>query len=96
MLYKLLYIAAWSGFTVIIISSFLKYGEEYLWNELKRISSEYISENNSNCTQYDISLLRKLFEEVYHVAMGMFRATIILLGAALYGIVLVGGIVFFT
>ena len=89
MLYKLLYIAAWSGFTVIIISSFLKYGEEYLWNELKRISSEYISENNSNCTQYDISLLRKLFEEVYHVAMGMFRGATIIFCFLLYVIVVV-------
>lgn len=89
MLYKLLYIALWSCFTAIAISSFLKHGEDYLWKELKRLSSEYAKEHNSNCIQEDIHLLRKLFEEVYHVAMGMFRGATIIFCFLLYVIVVV-------
>lgn len=84
MLYKLLYIALWSCFMAIVISSFLKHGEDYLWKELRRLSSEYAKEHNSNCIQEDIHPLRKLFEEVYHVAMGMFRGATVIFGFLLY------------
>ncbi len=84
MLYKLLYIFAWTALTTIAVSSFLKHGEEYLWKELKRLSSEYAKEHNLNCIQEDIHLLRKLFEEVYHTAMGMFRGATVIFGFLLY------------
>lgn len=84
MLYKLLYITAWSGLTAIVMFSFLKHGEEYLWKELRRLSSEYAKEHNPNCIQEDIHLLRKLFEEVYHTAMGMFRGATVIFGFLLY------------
>lgn len=84
MLYKLLYIFAWTALTTIAVSSFLKHGEEYLWKELKRLSSEYVKEHNSNCIQEDIQLLRKLFEEVYQTAMGMFRGATVIFGFLLY------------
>ena len=84
MLYKLLYIFAWTALTTVAMSSFLKHGEEYLWKELKRLSSEYVKEHNSNCTQEDIQLLRKLFEEVYQTAMGMFRGATVIFGFLLY------------
>ena len=84
MLYKLLYIFAWTALTTIAVSSFLKHGEEYLWKELKRLSSEYAKEHNSNCIQEDFHLLRKLFEEVYHTAMGMFRGATVIFGFLLY------------
>ena len=84
MLYKLLYIFAWTVLTTVAMSSFLKHGEEYLWKELKRLSSEYVKEHNSNCTQEDIQLLRKLFEEVYQTAMGMFRGATVIFGFLLY------------
>lgn len=84
MLYKLLYIFAWTVFSVIVTSTFLKHGEEYLRKELRRLSSEYAKEHNPNCIQEDIHLLSKLFEEVYHTAVGMFRGTAIILGFLLY------------
>ena len=84
MLYKLLYIFAWTALTTIAMSSFLKHGEEYLWEELKRLSSEYAKEHNPNCIQEDIHLLRKLFEEVYQTAMGMFRGATVIFGFLLY------------
>lgn len=84
MLYKLLYIFAWTALTAVAVSSFLKHGEEYLWKELRRLSSEYVKEHNSNCIQEDIHLLRKLFEEVYHTAMGMFRGATVIFGFLLY------------
>ena len=84
MLYKLLYITAWSGFTAVAMYYFMKHGEEYLWNELKRLYSEYAKEHNSNCIQEDIHLLRKLFEEVYQTAMGMFRGATVIFGFLLY------------
>lgn len=84
MLYKLLYIFAWTALTTVAMSSFLKHGEEYLWKELKRLSSEYAKEHNSNCIQEDIHLLRKLFEEVYQTAMGMFRGATVIFGFLLY------------
>ncbi len=84
MLYKLLYVLAWTGFSVIAISSFLKHGEEYLWEELKRLSSEYAKEHNSYCIQEDIHLLRKLSEEVHQTAMGMFRGATVIFGFLLY------------
>ncbi len=84
MLYKLLYIFAWTVLTTVAMSSFLKHGEEYLWKELKRLSSEYVKEHNSNCIQEDIQLLRKLFEEVYYTAMGMFRGATVIFGFLLY------------
>lgn len=84
MLYKLLYIFAWTALTAVAVSSFLKHGEEYLWKELKRLSSEYAKEHNSNCIQEDIQLLRKLFEEVYHTAIGMFRGATVIFGFLLY------------
>lgn len=84
MLYKLLYIFAWTVLTTVAMSSFLKHGEEYLWKELKRLSSEYVKEHNSNCIQEDIQLLRKLFEEVYQTAMGMFRGATVIFGFLLY------------
>lgn len=84
MLYKLLYIIAWSGFTAVAMSSFLKHREEYLWKELKRLSSEYAKEHNPDCIKEDIHLLRKLFEEVYQTAMGMFRGATVIFGFLLY------------
>ena len=84
MLYKLLYIFAWTALTTIAVSSFLKHGEEYLWKELKRLSSEYVKEHTSNCVQEDIQMLRKLFEEVYQTAMGMFRGATAIFGFLLY------------
>ena len=84
MLYKLLYIFAWTVLTTVAMSSFLKHGGEYLWKELKRLSSEYVKEHNSNCIQEDIQLLRKLFEEVYQTAMGMFRGATVIFGFLLY------------
>lgn len=84
MLYKLLYIFIWTALTTVAVSSFLKHGEEYLWKELRRLSSEYAKEHNSNCIQEDIHLLRKLFEEVYHTAMGMFRGATVIFGFLLY------------
>ena len=84
MLYKLLYIFAWTVLTTVAMSSFLKHGEEYLWKELKRLSSEYVKEHNSNGIQEDIQLLRKLFEEVYQTAMGMFRGATVIFGFLLY------------
>ena len=84
MLYKLLYIFAWTALTTVAMSSFLKHGEEYLWKELKRLSSEYVKEHNSNCIQEDIQLLRKLFEEVYQTAMEMFRGATVIFGFLLY------------
>ncbi len=84
MLYKLLYIFAWTALTTVAMSSFLKHGEEYLWKELKRLSSEYAMEHNSNYIQEDIHLLRKLFEEVYQTAMGMFRGATVIFGFLLY------------
>ncbi len=84
MLYKLLYIFAWTALTTIAVSSFLKHGEEYLWEELKRLFSEYVEERNLNCIQEDIQMLRKLFEEVYQSAMGMFRGATVIFGFLLY------------
>ncbi len=84
MLYKLLYIFAWTALTTIAVSSFLKHGEEYLWKELKRLSSEHAKEHNLNYIQEDIHPLRKLFEEVYHTAMGMFRGATVIFGFLLY------------
>ena len=89
MLYKLLYIFAWTVLTTVAMSSFLKHGEEYLWKELKRLSSEYAKEHNSNCIQEDIHLLRKLFEEVYQTAMGMFRGATVIFGFLLFATVVV-------
>lgn len=84
MLYKLLYIFAWTALTTVAMSSFLKHGEEYLWEELKRLSSEYAKEHNSYCIQEDIHLLRKFSEEVYQTAMGMFRGATVIFGFLLY------------
>ena len=84
MLYKLLYIFTWTVLTTVAMSSFLKHGEEYLWKELKRLSSEYAKEHNPDCIQEDIHLLRKLFEEVYQTAMGMFRGATVIFGFLLY------------
>ena len=84
MLYKLLYIFAWTVLTTVAMSSFLKHGEEYLWKELKRLSSEYVKEHNSNCIREDIQLLRKLFEEVYQTAMEMYRGATVIFGFLLY------------
>lgn len=84
MLYKLLYIFAWTALTTVAMSSFLKHGEEYLWEELKRLSSEYAKKHNSYCIQEDIHLLRKLSEEVYQTAMGMFRGATVIFGFLLY------------
>ena len=84
MLYKLLYIFAWTVLTTVAMSSFMKHGEEYLWKELKRLSSEYAEEHSSNCIQEDIHLLSKLFEEVYQTAMGMFRGATVIFSFLLY------------
>ena len=84
MLYKLLYIFAWTALTTVAVSSFLKHGEAYLWKELRRLSSEYAKEHNPDCIKEDIHLLRKLFEEVYHTAMGMFRGATVIFGFLLY------------
>jgi hypothetical protein len=84
MLYKLLYIFAWTALTTVAMSSFLKHGEEYLWKELKRLSSEYAKEHNSDCIQEDIHLLRKLFEEVYYTTVGVFRGATLIFGFLLY------------
>ena len=89
MLYKLLYITAWSGFTAVAMYYFMKHGEEYLWNELKRLYSEYAKEHNPNCIQEDIHPLRKLFEEVYYTAIGMFRGATIIFGFLLYSAIVV-------
>ena len=89
MLYKLLYITAWSGFTAVAMSSFMKHGEEYLWNELKRLFSEYAKEHNLNYIQEDIHLLKKLFEEIYETAVGMFRGATIIFGFLLYSAIVV-------
>ena len=96
MLYKLLYGLSWSIFVYLTLHAFYHHGEDYLRKELKKLSSQYARDHNLNCINEDIDLLRKLFFDVYQTSISLFRATIILLGVALYGTVLVGGIIFFT
>lgn len=96
MLYKLLYGLSWSVFVYLMLNVFYRHGEDYLRKELRKLSSQYVRDHNPNCINEDIDLLRKLFFDVYQTSLSLFRAAVILLGLALYGIVLVGGIVFFT
>lgn len=96
MLYKLLYGLSWSVFVYLMLHAFHHHGEDYLRKELKKLSSQYARDHNLNRIDEDIDLLRKLFFDIYQTSMSLFRAAIILLGAALYGIVLLIGIIFFT
>ena len=94
MLYKLLYGLSWSVFVYLMLHVFYHHGEDYLRKEVKKLSSQYVRDHNPNCIKEDIDLLRKLFSDVYQTSISLFLAAIVLLGIALYGIVLIGGIIF--
>lgn len=84
MLYKLLYLVAWTGFLLLSVTAFYNDGKGYLWRELKKLSSQYARDHNPNCIYEDFELLRKLFEDVNQTSLSALRASVLILSTVLY------------